>query len=292
MSNLPQSVGLIGVGLVGQAIVQRLSQFGVRVTGSDLDREKSSTLREYRGRPVATASEVFQECETVLLSLPTSEIASNVLKEMLGHFDNPFRVETVIDTTTGNPEEMISNGEMLRKHNIAYLEATIAGSSSQLACGDAVLFFGGKAELIEKHGHLLRALAAKKFHLGDVGAASRFKLVHNLVLGLHRAVLAEGLTFAASMGFDPALVLDVLHQSPASSWVMETKGQKMVEKNWEPQARLAQHLKDVRLILDQANEYGARTPLSEIHAELLQKCVELGFGEADNSAILESFKID
>ena len=214
MSNLPQSIGLVGVGLVGEATVQRFAKVGVQVIGYDIDTEKASSLLNFGGKPAKTASQVFQECEIVLLSLPTSEIASNVMNEMLRNFDDSFSVQIVIDTTTGNPEEMIEIAKTLEKRNIGYLEATIAGSSQQLASGEAVLFVGGKTELVQTHGDLLSVLAEKKFHLGAVGAASRFKLVHNLVLGLHRAVLAEGLTFAESMGFEPALALDVLRQSP------------------------------------------------------------------------------
>lgn len=114
------------------------------------------------------------------------------------------------------------------------------------------------------------------------------KLVVNLVLGLNRAVLAEGLSFARSLGFDPAMALDVLRQSPAASTVMQTKGDKMVAGDFTPQARLRQHLKDVRLILAAAG--AAKTPLSEVHAQLLQELVDRGCGDEDNSAVIRAFE--
>ena len=114
------------------------------------------------------------------------------------------------------------------------------------------------------------------------------KLVVNLVLGLNRAVLAEGLSFARSVGLDPTSALNVLRQSPAATIVMQTKGEKMVTGDFTPQARLRQHLKDVRLILEQSP--AARTPLSELHAELLQSLVDQGYGDEDNAAVIRAFE--
>jgi 3-hydroxyisobutyrate dehydrogenase-like beta-hydroxyacid dehydrogenase len=123
-----------------------------------------------------------------------------------------------------------------------------------------------------------------------VGTASRFKLVHNLVLGLNRAVLAEGLSFAKVLGFDPERVLEILKETPACSKVMESKGRKMVSGDRAPQARLSQHLKDVRLIVAAAEQRGLPIPLSRVHQQLLERAERLGFGDADNSAVIEAYR--
>src|SRR5262249_50882321 len=116
------------------------------------------------------------------------------------------------------------------------------------------------------------------------------KLVVNLVLGLNRAVLAEGLSLAQACRIDPTRALEVLKATPAYSTVMDTKGTKMIARDFAPQARLAQHLKDVRLIRELARRHAASTPLSDVHEALLQFTVELGYGEADNSAVIEAFR--
>jgi 3-hydroxyisobutyrate dehydrogenase-like beta-hydroxyacid dehydrogenase len=115
------------------------------------------------------------------------------------------------------------------------------------------------------------------------------KLIVNLVIGLNRAVLAEGLALARACGIEPAAALNVLQVTPAFSAVMETKGQKMIARDYAPQAKLAQHAKDVGLIFALASRHGQATPLSDIHAELLARAIELGWAEADNSAIIEAW---
>ena len=116
------------------------------------------------------------------------------------------------------------------------------------------------------------------------------KLVLNLVLGLNRAVLAEGLAYAAACGLDPAAALDILRAGPAYSRAMDVKGPRMLQGDYTPEARLAQHHKDVGLILASGAEAGASLPLSRVHDELLRAAEQAGLGEADNSAVYEVFR--
>ena len=115
------------------------------------------------------------------------------------------------------------------------------------------------------------------------------KLVSNLVLGLNRAALAEGLVFAQAIGLDAEAALDVLMNTMAHSRIMDTKGRKMVEGDFRTQARLSQHLKDIRLILAAAAAAGQALPLSEVHSRLLEAAEAAGFGDADNSAVIRAF---
>ena len=105
-------------------------------------------------------------------------------------------------------------------------------------------------------------------YVGPCGSGARMKLVSNLVLGLNRAALAEGLVFAQALGVDGEAALQVLINSMAYSRTMDTKGQKMIQGDFRTQARLSQHLKDVRLILEAAAEAGQSLPLTEVHRQL------------------------
>jgi 3-hydroxyisobutyrate dehydrogenase-like beta-hydroxyacid dehydrogenase len=196
----------------------------------------------------------------------------------------------ILDTTTGEPDAMAALGEALALRGIAYLDATIAGSSAQVRTGDVIVMIGGDAMAVKSCDDVLRSFAKRSFHLGPCGAGARMKLVVNLVLGLNRAVLAEGLSFAQACGIDPAVALEVLAAGPAFSRVMDAKGKKMIARDFEPQARLSQHLKDVHLILAEAAKHNAKTPLSELHRALLEALDAAGFGGEDNAAIVRAFE--
>ena len=116
------------------------------------------------------------------------------------------------------------------------------------------------------------------------------KLITNLVLGLNRAALAEGLVFAETIGVDPSAALDVLKGSVAYSRTMDTKGRKMIDRDFRVLAKLSQHLKDVRLMLDAARKAEVKLPLTTLHADLLSQAEAAGYGEADNSAVINAIR--
>ena len=283
MGGVSNRVGIIGVGLLGSALGQRLAGQGWEVFGHDPAVPELGGLTMCR-----SAVELAGRCDTLMLSLPTSAVAAEVI-DALGKAVTAQHC--ILDTTTGEPGEMEALGQALTQHGAAYLEANVAGSSALAKRGEATLFLGGSAKTIDRSQALLEALATKRFHVGPVGAASRFKLVHNLILGLNRAALAEGLAFAEALGFDASNALAILRETPATSAALEAKGEKMAKRDFNPpQARLSQHLKDVRLIRQLAEEIGAATPLSDAHQTLLKRAEALGLGESDNAAVIEALR--
>ena len=282
-----KSIGLIGLGLLGSAVADRLVAAGYRVSGFDTNADCMNAFAAGNSPASESAAAVIRECPLVILSLPSSDVASRVIEDSRHAF---FAGQTVIDTTTGNPTVMEQLGGSLRQMNVDYIEANVAGSSEQMRVGEATLFVGSESAVTPLVAGVLNALSAKWFELGPVGSASRFKLVHNLILGLHRAVFAEGLALAEQMGFDATQTLQILLQTPAASRAMSTKGQRMVSRNYEPVARLSQHLKDVRLMLEEAQAVGVHLPLTAVHRTLLESAERAGFGGSDNSAIAEVFR--
>ena len=121
---------------------------------------------------------------------------------------------------------------------------------------------------------------------------ARAKLATNLVLGLNRAVLAEGMVFAQQLGIEPEAFLQLVLATPARSDAASIKGAQMVNNQFEPQSRIRQHLKDVRLMLGAAQACGQHLPLSATHAALMQAAVDAGDGELDNAAMTEKIFAD
>jgi 3-hydroxyisobutyrate dehydrogenase-like beta-hydroxyacid dehydrogenase len=119
-----------------------------------------------------------------------------------------------------------------------------------------------------------------------VGQGNRAKLAINLVLGLNRAALAEGLVFAKALGLEPAGFLDLLQNSAAQSAVMPSKGKLMVARDFRPLGRIAQSAKDFTLIREQAAKAGQHLPFAETYQAMVDAGVEAGEGDLDNSGIL------
>ncbi len=277
-------IGVVGLGLMGTALTHRLLEHGWPVAVWNRSREKADPLlaagATWTDRP-------FADCDRVILSL----YSSDVVRDVIDQFSPDLRPgQVIVDTTTGEPADGEELATRLRQRGVACLEAPISGSSEQTRRGEALVLVGGNRADFDRSTDLWECLARQVIYTGDSGSASRMKLVSNLVLGLNRAALAEGLAFARSTGVDPAAALEVLRNSAAASRVMDVKGQKMLTGDFTPAARLSQHLKDVRIILATAERAGQPLPLSALHRTLLERAESLGLGELDNSAIARVFE--
>jgi 3-hydroxyisobutyrate dehydrogenase-like beta-hydroxyacid dehydrogenase len=173
---------------------------------------------------------------------------------------------------------------------IRYLDVPVSGTSDQVRRGDGVALIGGDVGIVDEVADVFDALFARRFHVGKVGDGGRAKLAVNLILGLNRLALAEGLVFAERLGLDPVAFLDVARGSASYSQVMEIKGPKMVRGDFSPEGRARQTLKDCRLMLDQAAAAGQQLKMLELHAEVLEACVKAGEADLDNSVVINEIR--
>jgi 3-hydroxyisobutyrate dehydrogenase-like beta-hydroxyacid dehydrogenase len=160
----------------------------------------------------------------------------------------------------------------------------------QIENGQATLLLGGDAQHIESLRPVLNALAKSQVRVGGAGMAAKAKLATNLVLGLNRAALAEGMVFAQTLGIQPETFLQLVLNTPARSEAAVVKGDMMVKEQFEPQSRIRQHLKDVQLMLDTAEMRSQNLPLSQAHAQLMRNAIAQGDGELDNAAIIRQIR--
>jgi 3-hydroxyisobutyrate dehydrogenase-like beta-hydroxyacid dehydrogenase len=282
-----EEIGIIGLGLLGSAIAERLMALGYAVVGYDIDERRREEGRGSGVIVVDSARAVAARCARLFLSLPNSQIGGEVLRQI---GDELRSGSVVLDTTTGDPDDAAGFAEQLRGRSAVYLETNVGGSSRQVREQDAIVICGGDAAAYQRCVDLLAAISRQSFFMGPAGSGNRMKLAMNLVLGLNRAALAEGLAFAEANGIGAAAALAVFRSGPAYSKIMDTKGGKMIDHDFKPEARLSQHLKDVRLILKQGEKCGARLPLSQVHRKLLEEVEAAGFGGEDNTAIIRAFQ--
>lgn len=286
MQNAHNTIGLIGLGLVGTSLCERFHKAGFNIAGYDIDPDRITAQKE-RITPCASPAEVAQKARRIVLSLPNSNIVNNVVKGKKGLRQTTQPGAIIIDTTTADPVMSTDLSQHLHQKSVRFLDATILGSSQQVRDADVLVMVGGDRPVFELCTDIFQTFALKTFHMGGSGKGAEAKLIVNLVLGLNRLVLAEGLVLAQKAGVNLQVLIDVLKSGGAYSRVMDTKGDKMIQSDFVPQARLSQHLKDVDLILD----FGARTntplPVSALHAQLLRTGVAQDLGDQDNAAIIE-----
>ena len=231
------AVGLIGLGLMGEVYARRLLAAGLSVIGYDIDADKNARLEEF-GVRAGSLGDIARDCEPIVLAVFNTDQVEHVVEHGL----LPVAAgKIVLCTSTCDPDRIAALGARVADY-LRFLEAPVSGTSEQVRQGDGVGLIGGDPRIAAAAAPVLDALFPRRFQIGKIGDGGRAKLAINLILGLNRLALAEGLVFAARLGLDPAAFLDVARASAAASQVMDTKGPKMVAGNFVPEGRVRQTL--------------------------------------------------
>lgn len=282
----PQTpVGLVGVGLMGEVYARRLIATGFGVIGFDIDPARNEQLKQIGGR-AGTLADIARQCDPIVLAVFSIEQVEEVVERALVL---AAAGKIVICTSTCDPDRIAELGARVAAQ-IRFLEAPVSGTSAQVRQSDGIGLIGGDVDVAQIAAPVLDALFPKRFHIGQIGDGGRAKLAINLILGLNRLALAEGMVFAARLDLDPAAFLQVARASAAASQVMDTKGPKMVAGDFTAEGRVRQTLKDARLMIEQAAKVGQELPLLAVHTAVLEACIRHGDGEMDNSIVIEEIR--
>ena len=288
MNNSP--VAIIGLGLMGEVYAQRLLNAGVAVTGFDIDPARRARLNAIGGNATEDIAALAKSARCIIVAVFSTGQVADVIENHLLPALGEGSGKIVLVMSTCDPDEVAALAERVMPRGIRYLDVPVSGTSDQVRRGDGVALIGGDAKIIDEVTDIMDALFVRRFQVGKIGDGGRAKLAVNLILGLNRLALAEGLVFAERLGLDPAAFLEVAKGSASYSQVMETKGPKMVRGDFSPEGRAKQTLKDAHLMLDQAAHVGQKLAMLEVHADVLEACAKAGEAELDNSVIIKEVR--
>jgi len=285
-----KTIGVVGLGLIGTAVSQRLIDAGLDVLGFDVDPARRAVLEKNGGRAAESLAQLAREAQPIVLCVfnndQTEDVVDNGILATLG--DGSDRI--VIATSTLDPDRVESLAARVAKRGVRLIDVPVSGSSDMVRDGTGTGLMGGDPATAEEVKSVLDVIFPLRFHMGRSGNGGRAKLAINLIGGLNRLVVAEGLVFAERMGLSPRVFLDVAKKAASYSHAMEGKGDKMVSGDFEPLGRVKQHLKDVQLMLDQSKKLGQELPLTTLHETVLQSCLANGEGDLDNSAVINEVR--
>jgi 3-hydroxyisobutyrate dehydrogenase-like beta-hydroxyacid dehydrogenase len=283
-------VAIIGLGLMGEVYAKRLIDARFPVTGFDIDPARRARLDAIGGRAAASVAALAKPARCVIIAVFNTEQVEDVVENHLLPALGEGSGKVVLCMSTCDPDRVAALASRVIPRGIRYLDVPVSGTSDQVRRGDGVALIGGDKQIAAQAAPVLDALFARRFHLGKVGDGGRAKLAVNLILGLNRLALAEGLVFAERLGLDPAAFLEVARGSASYSQVMDTKGPKMVRGDFTPEGRARQTLKDCRLMLDQAAALGQPLKMLEVHADVLEACLRAGEADLDNSVVINEVR--
>ena len=288
---MKKRIGFVGLGLMGSGMSKNLLAAGFSVLGYDLDQEKMDSLRKVGGQTTDGPDQIASRVDVILLSLPNSNVVNEVVKSSLKLFDTGRKGLILIDTTTADPILSEESAIALRKSGIEMLDATISGTSKMCAAKDIIFMVGGKEDILKECMPIFSALGKETIYMGKNGAGALTKIIVNLVLGINRMALAEGLSLAKKAQVDQYRMLEVLKKSAAYSKAMDQKGTIMIEKKFLPaEGKVSSALKDRKLMLDLGKRLSLPLPLVSIHAQALAAQISKGREDWDSSAIISYYE--
>jgi 3-hydroxyisobutyrate dehydrogenase-like beta-hydroxyacid dehydrogenase len=281
-------VGIIGLGLMGAALSERLVDAGVPVIGFDIEAAAREKLKTIGGTIATSVRDLAGQSRAIVVAVYSGEQAEALFGD-LEHGAGAAR-PIVICTTTCAPDEIARFAQLAASAGLAPVEAPISGTSAELRAGTATALVAGESDAIDSVKALLDILCPCSVRVGAIGDASRTKLAINLILQCNRAALAEGIAFAEHLGLDGDAFLAAARESAAYSRVMDTKGDKTLKRDYRPQSHIAQTLKDAELILNEAGRRGLRLPMTATQADLLRAAIALVGPDSDSAAVIEAIR--
>jgi len=288
MNNTP--VGIIGCGLMGTACARRIAAAGLAVTGYDVDSAKSAAFTTFGGSAAASLDDIARNCRTVVIAVFNTDQVETACDALLAALPADTPPLTTICVSTCDPDRISALATHMPAARLRFIEMPVSGTSDQTARGEALGLVGGDAVAAESAKNVLDAICPRRHFLGTAGNGGRAKLAINLILGVNRAALAEGLVFAERMGLDPGAFLGVAKDSAAYSQIMDIKGGKMVAGDFTPHGKIAQTLKDFSLMLELARRLKQDLPLAATYTDIVEGNMKAGEAELDNAAVIQEIR--
>ena len=283
-------IGLIGVGLMGGMFAERLLAAGFEVLGYDILPARNARLAEIGGQVAASGADVARRCNVILLMVFNTDQVEDVLDKDILQTLGPQSNRIVLCSSTCDPDRIAVLGAQVSARGIRFLETPVSGTSQQCRDGEGTGLIGGDPALMAEVKPVLDALYPRMFHMGGYGDGGRAKLAINLILGINRTALAEGLVFAERVGLDPGTFLEVAKESAAYSRVMDGKGPKMVRGDFKPEGMMQITFKDATLMREQSRKAGQELPLLETYRSVIEACIQNGQAELDNSSVIQEIR--
>ena len=281
-------VGVAGLGLMGSGIAARLLAKGHDLSVYNRSKEKAEQFS--KARVAASPKELASTCNLVITVVTDFAAVHEVLLGQDGVIQSDSSSLIVADASTISPSQSSECAQALRNTGIEMLGMPVMGGPAAAESGDLVPMVAGSRQAFEKALPVIEKLGTP-FYIGSRdGAANAMKLALNLNIALIASAVSEGITLVRGSGIDPSIFIHILNSTYFKTGLSEKKGPKMVSGDFTPQARLSQHIKDVRLMIAEASRGGNTLPLTATHLQLLELAEATGLGDHDNSAIIKAIE--
>lgn len=283
-------VAVIGLGSMGFGMAVSLLRAGLIVTGCDVSAETVARFEAGGGRGVDTPAAAAENADIVVSVVVNAAQTETILFGKNGAADTLAKDAVFVSSATMDPDIARRLAARLEASGRHYLDAPISGGAQRAAQGELTILASGSAAAFAKARPALDAMALKLYELGDAaGQGAAFKMINQLLAGVHIAAASEAIAFAAKQGLDIRKVYEVITASAGNSWMFENRVPHVLDGDYTPRSAVDIFVKDLGIIQDMARTAKFPVPVAAAALQMFLMTSASGMGRDDDASVARMY---
>ncbi|TIS79779.1 MAG: NAD(P)-dependent oxidoreductase [Mesorhizobium sp.] len=279
-------VAVIGLGSMGFGMAASLRRAGFEVTGFDVNEQVVARFVATGGRGAQTPAQAAQAADVVVSVVVNAAQTEAILFGADGVAETLSEGAVFVSSATMDPDVARNLAARLETTGRLYLDAPISGGSVRAAEGALTILASGSAAAFARARPALDAMATKLYELGDEpGVGAAFKMINQLLAGVHIAAASEAIALAARQGLDIRKVYEVITASAGNSWMFENRIPHVLDGDYAPRSAVDIFVKDLGIIQDMARSAKFPVPVAAAALQMFLMTSAAGMGRDDDASV-------
>jgi len=283
-------IGIIGIGMLGQAVALNLLNSGHDVSVFNRTKQKTSEVEKKGAKVMNSPKTMAENVELIIIIVKDANAVRDVSFGEEGITKSKSKKLIVADMSTIDSTESKNIADEFQKNNIQKLEIPVMGGPNVAITGKLVMMASGPKNSFDCCKPIFEKIANKIFFLGKQGIANSIKLAMNLQITMLALSLSEGITLVEKSNVDPKIFLEVLNSTYFKTGMSENKAFKMIEGKYDATFTLANLKKDIATITNTSKDLGIELPMISKAEEIYKNAINEGLGDLDYTGIIEYIK--
>ena len=283
-------IGIIGIGILGNAVALRLLDLGYEVTVHNRTQGKTNEVEKKGAHAVSSPKIMAEKVEMIIIIVKDAEAVKEVSFGKNGIIEGKNNKLIVADMSTIDPVESKNIAKEFQQYEIKKLEIPVMGGPNVAITGKLVMMVSGSRDIFEHCKDVFEKIADKVLFLGEQGVANSIKLAMNLQITMLALSLSEGITLVKKSNVDPKIFLEVLNSTYFKTGMSENKAFKMLEGNYDATFTLANLKKDITTMTNASKNLGIELPMISKAEEIYENGIKEGLGDLDYTGIIQYIK--
>ncbi len=287
---MAEKIGFVGLGIMGQGMARNLLKEGFDLTVWNRTPAKAESLVNAGANKAPDLPSLGRNSDLVVICVSDTADVESVLFGQPGLSQGLQEGALIVDCSTISPTKTKLFAKRLTEQGVHMLDAPISGGSEGAANGTLSIMVGGDTDQVSRALPCLQAMGKKITHVGGHGTGQMTKLVNQILVAGSMLSMAEALLFAQAGGLDLERTLEAVSGGAAGSWTLSNRGPQVIRRDWTPGFMIDLQQKDLRLVLQEADELCVPTLASSMAFHLYRTLQKRGLGADGNHALVRALE--